>query len=128
MKKYRIINLDKHEDSRGKLIAFEKGVNCPFEIKRAFFMYDGDINSVRGAHANKKSQFLLIAIKGSCQINVNDGINSDSFVLDSSEKALYLDRMVWKEMVNFSENAIILVLSSEKYDASEYVARMEISS
>ncbi|MDR1561054.1 MAG: FdtA/QdtA family cupin domain-containing protein [Holosporaceae bacterium] len=122
--KYSVINLEKHEDSRGKLIAFEKGVNCPFEVKRAFFMYDNDIPAIRGSHSNQKSQFLLIAVKGKCKIKVIDGQRSDSFILDSPEKALYLDKMIWKEISDFSKDAIILVLASEKYDADEYMVEI----
>jgi dTDP-4-dehydrorhamnose 3,5-epimerase-like enzyme len=123
--RHRVINLKKHEDSRGKLIAYENGINCPFEIKRVFFMYENDPGAIRGAHSNQKSQFLLIAIKGKCKIKVVDGEYSNSFILDSPEKALYLDKMVWKEISDFSEDAILLVLSSEKYDPDEYLNRSD---
>ncbi|MDR2645828.1 MAG: FdtA/QdtA family cupin domain-containing protein [Holosporaceae bacterium] len=120
-KRYRVINLKKHEDTRGKLIAFEGGVNCPFEVKRVFFMYDNDVNGTRGDHVNQKSQFLLIALRGECQVNVAaDGLNYDSFALNSPEVALYLNKMTWKEIKCFSKDAVLLVLASEKYDPREY--------
>ncbi|MDR0678477.1 MAG: FdtA/QdtA family cupin domain-containing protein, partial [Holosporaceae bacterium] len=119
--KYYIINLQKHFDSRGKLIVCENGIDCPFEIKRVFLMYENDPKAIRGAHSNQKSQFLLMAIKGKCRIKVADGEHSCSFTLDTPEKALYLDKMVWKEISDFSKDAVLLVLSSEKYDPDEYV-------
>lgn len=119
---YKLINLISHGDFRGNLIAFEKGVNCPFPIKRCFYIYDTKSNEVvRGAHANKKSEFLLVVISGSCKVRVDTGSGKETFSLNSPMQALYLDKMVWKEMFDFSHNSILLVLSNELYDESEYI-------
>lgn len=119
--KFELFDLEKIEDSRGKLIVFEKNNNCPFEVRRAFFMYGNNGSTIRGVHANKKSQFLLTAINGSCKVRVNDGYNEETFLLNAPAKSLFIDKMVWKEMFDFSCDCILLVLSSEKYDSTEYI-------
>lgn len=122
---YKIINLEVRGDERGSLVAIEKGSNCPFEIKRAFYIFGTKGETRRGCHANRKSQFLMVSLSGSCRVEISDGRSSETVVLDSPTKALWLDKMIWKEMFNFSENAVLLVLSDEKYDASEYIRDYE---
>ncbi len=119
--KFRLINLKFLGDERGKLAAFEKNTNVPFDVKRVFYIWGTTNDCSRGCHANKESEFLLVTINGSCYIKVNDGRNSDVFILDTPSKALYLDKMVWKEMYNFSPDAILLILSNEKYNENEYI-------
>ena len=122
MKPYELINLKAYEDARGNLIAFEKGANCPFEVKRCFCIYDTkEADTVRGAHANRRSEFLLIVIHGSCKVRIDTGKKKDEVLLNSPKTALYLDKMVWKEMFDFSEGAVLMVLSNEKYDETEYI-------
>ena len=107
------------------VVAVEKGVNCPFEVQRAFYIFGTKDKARRGCHANRKSQFLFIALKGSCRVEFSDGNAEESVLLDSPTKALWLDKMIWKEMFDFSEDAVLLVLSSEKYDAEEYIRSRE---
>lgn len=122
MKQYDLINLKAYEDERGNLIAFEQGANCPFDVKRCFYIYDTKkADTVRGAHANRRSQFLLVVIHGSCKVRIDTGKLKDEILLDSPKTALYLDKMVWKEMFDFSEGAVLMVLSNEKYDEGEYI-------
>lgn len=121
----RLMDLRVNGDERGKLVAVEKGVNCPFEVKRAFYIFGTKDKARRGCHANRKSQFLFIALKGSCRVEFSDGNAEESVLLDSPTKALWLDKMIWKEMFDFSEDAVLLVLSSEKYDAGEYIRSRE---
>lgn len=122
MKQYELINLNAYEDNRGNLIAFEQGANCPFDVKRCFYIYDTKkADTVRGAHANRRSQFLLIVIHGSCKVRIDTGKTKDEVLLNSPKTALYLDKMVWKEMFDFSEGAVLMVLSNEKYDEKEYI-------
>ncbi len=122
IEKYKIIDLKDFGDERGGLISFQDGINSPFDIKRVFYIYDtrGD-DIVRGAHANIKSKFLLIAISGSCRVKIDLGNKIDEVLLNTPLKALYLDKMVWKEMFEFSHNAMLLVLSNEMYDENEYI-------
>lgn len=122
MKNFKLIDLIVHGDERGKLVALEKNVNCPFEIKRAFYIYATDKSvKARGCHANKNSEFLFVALSGSCKVIVDDGNERREFVLDNPETALWMNKMTWKEMTDFSDNAVLLVLSSEKYDINEYI-------
>jgi len=123
--KYKIYDLKNLGDERGALIPFEMGNNSPFEVRRAFYIYDTKPGVPRGAHANKKSKFLLVVISGSCKVLIDDGKNKEIVELNRPNQALYLDKMLWKEMYDFSYNAILLVLASEKYDESEYIRDYE---
>ncbi len=118
---YKLIDTKVFGDDRGHLISFEKNVNCPFDVKRAFYIFDTKPNVLRGAHANKNSEFLLIAINGSCKIKIDDGKKQEIVELDNPHQALYLDKKLWKEMYDFSYNAILLVLASTYYDEKEYI-------
>ena len=120
--KYELKELQAYEDKRGNLIAFEKGSNCPFDVRRCFYIYDTkDGSVVRGAHANRRSEFMLIVIHGSCRVRIDTGKEKDEVLLDSPKTALYLNKMVWKEMFDFSDGAVLMVLSNEPYDESEYI-------
>ena len=118
---YKLIDTDIKGDDRGRLIAFENGVNCPFDIKRAFYIFDTKGGTARGRHANRNSEFLLIAINGSCKVKIDDGKSQEIVELSNPHAALYLDKMLWKEMYDFSYNGILLVLASTKYDEHEYI-------
>ena len=118
---YKIIETKVYGDNDGHLISFEKNVNCPFDIKRTFYIFDTVPNKVRGQHANRNSEFLLIAISGSCKIKIDDGKKQEIVELNTPHKALYLPKMLWKDMYDFSYNAILLVLANTLYDESEYV-------
>ena len=123
--KFGMIDFKIFGDNRGKLAVFENGNNLPFDLKRIFYSYDLPFNAIRGCHANRKSKFVLISVSGSCQVKVDDGINKQDFLLDTPEKGLFLDRMVWKEMYNFSEDNVLLVLSDQLYDSEEYIKTYE---
>ncbi|MCR5183292.1 MAG: FdtA/QdtA family cupin domain-containing protein [Opitutales bacterium] len=126
-KSWKILDLCVHGDERGKLVAIEGGINCPFEVKRAFYVYDTkDPQEKRGCHANKKSEFLFVALSGSCKVIADDGNAREEFVLDNPQTALWLNKMTWKIMTDFSDNAVLLVLSNEKYDAGEYIRDYDV--
>lgn len=118
---YKLINLNIMGDERGSLISFEKGNNIPFEVKRTFYIFDTKGDVVRGAHANKNSEFLLIVISGSCRVKIDTGNKIDDVLLNKPHQALYLNKLVWKEMYEFSHNSVLLVLSNEYYDENEYI-------
>ncbi len=123
--KHKLIDLHVNGDDRGKLVAIEKGVNCPFEVKRAFYIFGTQGEARRGCHANRNSEFLFVALHGSCRVEFSDGNIKDSVLLDSPSKALWLGKMTWKEMYDFADDTVLLVLSSEKYDAKEYIRNYE---
>lgn len=118
---YKLIDMKVFGDERGHLISLEKGNNCPFEVKRAFYIFDTKPGIARGAHANRNSEFMLIPISGSCKVRIDDGSSSETVKLSDPHKALYLDKMLWKEMFDFSYNAILLVLTNTLYDEKEYI-------
>ena len=120
--KYSLIKLESYCDSRGGLISFEKNKNCPFDVKRCFYLFDTKgKNTKRGKHANIRSKFLLIVISGSCRVKIDTGKEKHDFLLNNPYEALYLDKMVWKEMYEFSHNMVLMVLSNEVYDENEYI-------
>lgn len=118
---YEVFELKNYGDERGALIPFEIGNNAPFDVKRAFYIYDTKPGVERGCHANKNSEFLLVIISGSCKVKIDDGTNEEIVELNRPNQALYLDKMLWKEMYDFSYNAILLVLSNQLYDEKEYI-------
>lgn len=125
MKKYKIIDFKELGDLRGKLVVVEGMKDIPFEIKRIFYIYGTKPNVIRGQHANKISRFILINLSGECKVKVNDGKNEEVFILNKPNQGIYLDRMVWKDMYDFSEDSILLVLSDSEYINDEYIKDIE---
>ena len=120
-KKHYLFEIKCINEKGGCLSVLEADKNIPFKIKRVFYEYNVSNQLSRGEHANKKSQFCMIALSGFCEVVVNDGDCETVYLLDSPTKVLYMDRMVWKIMKNFSDNCILLVLSDSLYDQGEYI-------
>jgi len=116
-----LIHLPKIEDPRGNLTFVENSKHIPFDIKRAYYVYDIPTNSVRGGHAHKKLKQFLIAVAGSFDVTLNDGKNQRSFTLDSPTSGLYLANHVWCDINNFRAGSVCLVLTSDIYDESDYL-------
>lgn len=125
MKKYKIIDFKELGDLRGKLVVVEGMKDIPFEIKRIFYIYGTKPDVIRGQHANKVSRFILINLSGECKVKVNDGKNEEVFILNKPNQGIYLDRMVWKDMYDFSEDSILLALSDSEYISDEYIRNIE---
>ena len=122
-KNVEIIQLKSFVDERGSLQPFEYQSNCPFEIKRVFIISDVPSDLKRGKHKNIVSKHLLVCIKGSCSIKcLEDGFET-IYNLDSSEKGLFINSGVYKEMYSFSKDAILLCLSDTLYNPDEYVEK-----
>lgn len=120
-KKYKLLEFQELGDERGHLVVIENLKDIPFEIKRIFYIYGTKPNVIRGQHANKISRFVLINLAGKCKVKVNDGENEEIIILDKPHCGVYLDRMVWKDMYDFSEDSILLVLSDSVYLKDEYI-------
>ncbi|HEC1754850.1 TPA: FdtA/QdtA family cupin domain-containing protein [Campylobacter lari] len=118
---YKLINLNYFDDKKSTLVACEKNINCPFEIKRIFYIFDVPKNTIRGDHANLNSQFFFIALKGECKIKIDDGNKKEIFLLNNPKQGLFLDKMLWKQMYDFSKDCILLVLTNTCYDKNEYI-------
>jgi wxcM family protein len=125
MKKYKLLNFPQLGDERGHLVVVEGNKDIPFEIKRIFYIYGSDKDVIRGQHANRLSEFVLINISGRCNVFVDDGENQETVILDKPYQGIYLNKMVWKNMLNFSKDAILLVLSNEYYNSEEYIRDYE---
>lgn len=106
-------------DKRGNLTVLEEGI-IPFAIRRIFYIYGVD-ESVRGGHRHKKTIQAAICLKGSCRINVNDGIEKTFYLLDAPNKCVILNPKDWHTMDQFSPDAILMVLASELFDAGDYI-------
>ena len=117
----REIQFKVNGDERGKLVVVEGLKDVPFSIARIFYIYGSDTNVVRGCHANRRSEFVLINVSGTSKVKVTDGKNEKLYVLDKPYKGIYIPKMVWKDKYDFSEDAVLLVLSSEPYDVEEYI-------
>lgn len=109
-------------DDRGELIVIEGGQSIPFDIKRIFYICGTKPGVIRGQHANRKSEFVLVNVAGESKVRVKDGKGKEEvFVLNRPHQGLYIPSMVWKEMYDFSNDSVMLVLSNEHYDADEYI-------
>lgn len=110
-------------DDRGHLVIVEGNKDIPFEIKRIFYIFGSDNDVIRGQHANKESEFVLINVAGSSKVKVKDGKgNEEVYSLNRPHTGIYLPKMVWKEMYDFSEDSVLLCLASTTYDPSEYIS------
>ncbi len=118
----QMLEFPQHGDERGHLVVVEGMKDIPFEIKRMFYIYGSDANVVRGRHANRKSEFVLINVAGQSKVRVDDGRGNEAvFSINRPHTGLYLPRMIWKDMYDFSADSVLLVLSNEAYDPAEYI-------
>lgn len=120
-KKPSIVEFQERGDERGYLVVAESNAEVPFDIKRVFYIYGTEENVARGEHANRLTEFMLIVVNGSCKVDVDDGNNVEMFELKHQNQGLYLPKMYWKTMYDFSPDCILLVLCSEKYNSEEYI-------
>lgn len=117
----RIIHLPKIEDYRGNLSFLESNNHIPFEIKRTYWIYDVPGGQVRGGHAFKEQEELIISMSGSFDIVVDDGTEKKTFSLNRSYYGLYIPKGLWREMQNFSTNSLALVISSTSFTEEDYI-------
>jgi dTDP-4-dehydrorhamnose 3,5-epimerase-like enzyme len=117
----KTIEFDVLGDERGSLISLEQNRNIPFDIKRVYYIFDsaGDIS--RGFHAHKNLQQVAICVKGSCRFILDDGKSRESIILRTQNIGLYIDNNKWREMHDFSEDCVLMVLASETYDEADYI-------
>lgn len=118
---FKVYTLKDFGDERGSLIPIEENNNVDFDVKRVFYIYGTTDSTRRGVHANKYSKFLMVVISGSCKVLIDDGFEKTIVELNQPNQALYLDEMIWKEMYDFSPNAVLLVISNQKYNEDEYI-------
>lgn len=113
--------LTPHGDERGLLVAVEAMSDVPFEIRRVYYITGADKDIRRGFHAHKQLKQLLLCVNGSCMIHLDDGTETAEVLLDCPYKGLFIESNTWREMYDFSDNAVLLVLASEHYDEADYI-------
>lgn len=121
MKETKIIQLPKFLDTRGNLSFVQQEDHIPFAIRRTYWLYDVPGGECRGGHAYRENQEFIVAMSGSFDVVLDDGMQKQTFTLNRSYYGLYVPKGLWREMENFSTNSLALVLSSTDYDANDYV-------
>ena len=121
----KLVELPKISDIRGNLSFIEGGIHTPFEIKRAYYLYDVPGGSDRGSHAHKNLHQFIVAISGSFDVVLDDGEQKHRFHLNRSYYGLYVCPMMWRLLVNFSSGAVCMVLASAHYDETDYIRNYE---
>lgn len=121
MEKARIIELPKFLDPRGNLSFFENSNQIPFDIQRTYWIYDVPGGEIRGSHAFKESNEFIIALSGSFDVVLNDGENEMKYNLNRSYYGLYVPKLLWRSIENFSTNSLALIVSSISFDAGDYI-------
>lgn len=117
----KLINLPKFEDPRGNLTFIEEEKHIPFKIERAYWIYDVPGGQIRGGHAFKEQQELIVALSGSFDVVIDDGKQKQTFSLNRSYYGLYIPTGLWRSMENFSTNSLALVLSSTIFNKEDYI-------
>lgn len=125
--KIEVVKFDflEHGDERGQLVAIETNQDIPFSVKRVYYIYDTLFEVRRGYHAHRNLQQVLICVHGSCKIHMDNGYEQTEVLLDKPNEGLYISNDIWREMYDFSEDAVLMVLASEHYDESDYIRNYE---
>lgn len=123
--KVETINLPKITDARGNLSFIENGKHLPFDIVRTYWVYDVPGGEVRGGHAYRENEEFIVAISGSFDIVLHNGQNEERYHLNRSYNGVYIPKLMWRSMENFSTNSLALILSSTKFDANDYIRDFE---
>lgn len=121
----KVINLPKILDKRGNLSFFEHPNQLPFEIKRTYWIYDVPGGEVRGSHAFKEQQEFIVALSGSFDVVINDGKEETRYSLNRSYYGLYMPKMYWRKLENFSTNSLALIVSDKSYNEDDYIRNFE---
>jgi dTDP-4-dehydrorhamnose 3,5-epimerase-like enzyme len=115
------VQLQKHGDNAGMLIALEEDRNVPFVIRRVYYIFATKNNVHRGRHAHRYLHQLAVAVRGSVTFLLDDGSGPVEVVLDDPSQGLMLGRMVWRELYDFSDDCVLMVLADQLYDQSDYI-------
>lgn len=121
----RMVELPAFGDGRGDLVSIEAGIHIPFAIQRVYCLYNlGD--HPRGMHAHRQLQQLAFCVHGSCRFVLDDGMIKEDVVLSEPSKGLLIGNLIWREMHDFTDDCVIMVLASEHYDESDYIRNYEV--
>lgn len=116
-----LVNLPSFGDERGNLIAIESDQSIPFQIKRLYYIFGTQSGVSRGFHAHHNLKQIAVCVKGSCRMILDDGQHREEVWLDTPHKGLIIGDLIWREMHDFSNDCVLLVLASEHYDEADYI-------
>ena len=116
-----LIDFDVFGDERGSLIALEENVNIPFDIKRTYCIFDTKSGISRGFHAHRNLQQIAVCLIGKCRIILDDGRSREEVCLDTPTKGLKIGSYIWREMHDFTEDCVLMVLADQIYDPEDYI-------
>lgn len=119
--KCRVLHFADLGDERGRLVVIEGGSAIPFDIQRVFYIYESDSTVVRGQHANRESEFVLINVAGQSKVRITNGTEEFVIELNKPMMGVYIPKMIWKDMYDFSSDSVLLVLASTHYNGKEYI-------
>lgn len=117
----KLIPLQAYGDERGSLVALEEAKNIPFSIKRVYYMFDTKENVTRGYHAHRNLKQVAIALKGSCKFILDDAVERREVILNDPAYGLLLESVIWREITDFSDDCVLMVLADQYYDESDYI-------
>lgn len=117
----KLVDLPQRGDDRGSLVAIEACETIPFEVKRVYYIFGTQHGVSRGFHAHKALQQVAVCVSGKCRMRLDNGTDQVEVWLDSPSKGLIINDMTWREMHDFSEDCVLLVLASQHYDESDYI-------
>lgn len=118
---YDLLHFPVHGNHKGSLVALEKGVDFPFDIKRVYYIWGTQKDMVRGKHAHRKLEQVIVCTSGSCDFILDNGKERKTVHLDSPAEGLHIQSNIWREFTNFSPNCVVMVLASEHYDENDYI-------
>jgi hypothetical protein len=121
----RIINLPKILDERGNLSFIEEGTHIPFKIRRAYWIYDVPGGEFRGSHAFRETEELIVALSGSFDVVLHDGKVEQKISLNRSYYGIYIHKLIWRKLENFSTNSLALILASTDYSETDYIRNFD---
>ena len=121
MEGIQLIQLPKIVDPRGNLSFIEEGSQIPFQIERTYWIYDVPGGEMRGGHAFYEMQEFIVALSGSFDVVLDDGVSKKIISLNRSYSGVYIPKMIWRSLENFSTNSLALVLADKPYDANDYI-------
>ncbi|WKE66784.1 FdtA/QdtA family cupin domain-containing protein [Gallaecimonas kandeliae] len=122
----KLIDLPELSDSRGGLVAIESGLSIPFDIKRVYYIFGTCEGMVRGFHAHKALEQVAVCVSGKCRMILDNGKSREECWLDSPSKGILIENMQWREMHDFSDDCVLLVLASEHYDEGDYIRDYQV--
>ena len=122
----KLINFQTNGDERGSLIALENNYNIPFEIKRVYYIFETKQGVRRGFHAHKNLKQVAICVAGSCKFLIDDGNVKEHIELNTPNQGLLIEGLVWREMYDFSDNCVLMVLADAYYDESDYIRDYDV--